>query len=679
MGLLVVAAGIVKGDTPPTTPNPPKLAGDWRGSLTLLSGSLPLVFHFTESNGSYSVAIDSPSQGAMGLPGGDVTFDGSNVKALLPSAHGEFDGKFSSDGTSIVGTWSQGSPLPLTLTRQAAKIPSDPIPPLVAGDWSGELKVRGGALHVTFQYVPVGGNIIVSLTCLQDKLVGLVGGILTNHAGSLSVPFDELNAVLSGVLSADDKTISGRWKQGGDDLPITLTHSNPVPPAPLPNSYAGTWSGSLQIPTGSIHIILRFEKAVAGAFTVTFASPDQTGAIYPGILTTEIDGVFMADFTKIGISYVGKMSADGMSLVGNLIQGGHIVPLTLTKSTEAAVSPPRPQNPHPPYPYTVRDVVFRSTDPDVMLAGTITIPRGSKTFPAVLLISGSGGQDRNENVFGHQIFAVLADYLTRRGFVVLRYDKRGIGESTGDLATATTANLADDALGGVGYLMTVKGVDKNRIGLIGHSEGALIAPILAVRDHNIRYLVLLAGSAVPSVALMVRQNEMAAEDAGMAATEVRRLEVLNKTLLTLASHSDGSEKDRATAVAVYVQNLAGTQSRAQLAADAAPSVNILFSPWFRYFLSLDPAEYLCKVTVPVLALNGSKDRQVDPQQNLSAMRAALSRGDRGTSKVVEIPNLNHVFQDCKTGKVSEYATIEETFSPTALKIIGEWLEEVTKP
>jgi fermentation-respiration switch protein FrsA (DUF1100 family) len=324
----------------------------------------------------------------------------------------------------------------------------------------------------------------------------------------------------------------------------------------------------------------------------------------------------------------------------------------------------RPQNPVEPYPYREEDVTYANKAVGNTLAATLTIPPGKGPFPAVLLIVGSGPHDRDESLLGHKPFLVLSDYLTRKGIVVLRADKRGVGKSTGDYAKATTADFAADAEAGVAYLKTRPEVDAHRIGLIGHSEGAIIAPMAAVADHDVAFILMMAGSGVPGDQVIVEQGRLIAEAGGESKEKAAEDADKQRETLTLVE----TEKDPATLDRLLTVKLA-----AEGAPDAqiAAQIKAVTSPWFRFFLTYDPATALRKLTIPVLDLNGSLDLQVPPAQNLPAIRKALAGNQR--AEVDELPGLNHLFQTAKTGSPAEYGQIEETISPIALDKIASWI------
>jgi hypothetical protein len=302
----------------------------------------------------------------------------------------------------------------------------------------------------------------------------------------------------------------------------------------------------------------------------------------------------------------------------------------------------------------------------VTLAGTLTLPAGKGPHPAVVLITGSGPQDRDETLMGHKPFLVLADHLSRRGVAVLRYDDRGIGKSKGNFSIATTADFAQDAEGALEYLKRRAEIRAKQVGLAGHSEGGIIAPMVAARRQDVAFVVLLAGTAVPGSAVILEQGHAMAKAAGASEEKLRDARVKHMAFeKVMAESGDAAELEK--------------KLRAVFGGGAGVDAQIrqVTSPWFRYFFTYDPAPALGKVKCPVLALNGEKDLQVLPDQNLPVMKAALEKGGNKDVTIVRLPGLNHLFQAAKTGAVSEYAQIEETMNPAALDAVSGWIGQHT--
>ena len=308
------------------------------------------------------------------------------------------------------------------------------------------------------------------------------------------------------------------------------------------------------------------------------------------------------------------------------------------------------------------------------LAGTLTLPKGNGPFPAVVLVAGSGPNTRNEPILGHQLFLVLADHLTRQGIAVLRYDKRGTGQSTGDYAKATTMDFADDVQAAMAYLKTRKDIDPRRIGLIGHSEGGLIVPIVAARDPSTAFIVMMAGPGVNGLDILLEQGRLIAKAMGMTDAKIAESSALRAQLFDIVR----TEKDPAAAE-VKLRAAFAPLAKAQALPDSAVEAQIrqINTEWFRAFFDYDPAPTLRQVRRPVLAINGSLDLQVPPAQSLPAIRAALAGNP--DAEVDELPGLNHLFQTAKTGGVGEYAQIEETISPLALDTMTRWILKHSRP
>ncbi len=360
---------------------------------------------------------------------------------------------------------------------------------------------------------------------------------------------------------------------------------------------------------------------------------------------------------------------------GDFTQGGRTVPFRLGRGRLPA--PRRPQHPVPPYPYREEEVGYESGP--VHLAGTLTLPAGKGPFPAAVLITGSGAQNRDEELFGHKFFLVLADHLTRAGIAVLRADDRGVGGSTGRNSRATTSDFADDALAGLRYLRGRPEIDPRRIGFVGHSEGGIVGPLAAARaPDEVAFVVMLAGTGVPLDEVLALQVERIERTGG--APEWRVAEEVARARLVCASLRAGADS---AAVRFALRELLAVQAAARPDSASAGGVTLdeetdgalrgMLSPWFRFAVRLDPRDALRRVRCPVLALNGSLDLQVDPDQNLPEIERALREGGNTDVTVRRLDGLNHALQTASTGHPSEYAQIEETMSPVALDAIRAWI------
>jgi pimeloyl-ACP methyl ester carboxylesterase len=344
----------------------------------------------------------------------------------------------------------------------------------------------------------------------------------------------------------------------------------------------------------------------------------------------------------------------------------------------------RPQNPKKPYPYDEIEVSYENKLHGIKLTGALTVPRSKGPFPAVILITGSGPQDRDETILGHKPFLVLADYLTRRGIAVLRVDDRGVGGSTGSLWGSTSADFAEDVLAGVAFLKGRKEINPAQIGLIGHSEGGMIAPMVASRSKDIAFIVSLAGPGVPCDEILYTQSAAGlklAKARPEALTLLRTLQDrLFATIRAEKDHAQSEKKFRAAVEEITSKLSNDEKKQAALAQDVVEEqASILQTTWGRYFLDYDPRPALRKVTCPVLALNGAKDVQVDVSVNLRAIEAALKEAGNKDVTIRELPGLNHMFQTCQTGAVSEYFAIEETLAPVVLETLADWITKRTNP
>ncbi len=434
---------------------------------------------------------------------------------------------------------------------------------------------------------------------------------------------------------------------------------------------SGTWAGTLNAGGQELSLVFHILRGGDGLLSGTMDSPDQ-GAY--GLVLSAVeegdDGSVRFEFSMAGGEYTGQFSDEGDRIQGNWAQGGGSFPLLLERADAEALAPRRPQEPQPPFPYEALDVEFENPEAGIRLAGTLTIPASDGSHPAVALLSGSGPQDRDETVFGHRPFLVLADYLSRRGIVVLRFDDRGIGQSTGNFAVATTKDFASDALAAVAFLRKRSEVDPERIGLVGHSEGAVVAPMAAELGGEIAFAVLLASTGVDGRELLVMQAKAINRASGLPEAVIEQRAQVQGALLdvVVAAENDSVAAERARAIL----------ADAGLTGDVADGqVRSLLSPWMKYFLVYDPLPALRELSIPVLALNGEKDTQVPPTENLLPVEKALRDGGNPDVTAEVLPGLNHLFQTSETGAPAEYAGIEETFSPEALEKIATWIAERT--
>ena len=456
----------------------------------------------------------------------------------------------------------------------------------------------------------------------------------------------------------------------------------------------GTWHGTLEAGGQKLTVIFHLQRGEEGALTATMDVPQQGARGIPVSDVHVTADSLRLDVAQIGGTFAGAFQGTATTVDGTWRQGGGAFPLVLEQGSPEAgggQAPARPQEPEPPLPYDTREVTFPGGDEAVTLAGTLTLPQGAGPHPAVVLVSGSGPQNRNEELAGHRPFLVLADALTRRGVAVLRYDDRGVAESTGNFSQATTHDFAADARAALDYLREQDDMNLGKVGLIGHSEGGLVAPMIAARHPDaVDFIVLLAGPGVPGDALLARQNALLFERSGMsaegAAAYERRMKAALQRLDAVPPAEPLPDSVR-TALRADFRAAARAMSPADRAVygptDTTAFARVLdrmtrqlSTSWMRSFLASDPQAVLREVDVPVLALLGEKDLQVPPEQNAPALRKAFADHPDATVKV--LPGLNHLFQTADTGLPGEYSQIEETFAPKALDLIGDWIAERTR-
>ncbi len=447
---------------------------------------------------------------------------------------------------------------------------------------------------------------------------------------------------------------------------------------------AGTWMGTLNVGM-QLRLVFHVSADSSGGWTATLDSPDQ-GAMGIPMDAVVVNGDSVRLDLAAAMAHYEGVVAGPDTLDGKWVQSGRALPLLLGR-TVGTPDYSRPQEPKPPFPYTAVEVTFENPRADsVTLAGTLTLPEGPGPFPAVVLVTGSGAQNRNEELLGHKPFLVLADHLTRTGIAVLRYDDRGVGGSTGHFAEATSEDFASDALSAVEFLASRDDIRPDAIGVAGHSEGGLIAPMVAAQSDQVGFIVLLAGTGMRGELILYDQGALILMANGATDEQIETNRVNQERLFHVVMNEPDPE-----AAAAELRPLMGEridemtpeeleqsgitpENRAQVIEQQISQIN---GAWFRYFLSFDPVDVLRKVKVPVLAINGSLDLQVPATANLAAIQAALQEAGNEHVTTVELEGLNHLFQTAVSGSPTEYSSIEETMSPRALGTISDWIVKTT--
>jgi pimeloyl-ACP methyl ester carboxylesterase len=437
----------------------------------------------------------------------------------------------------------------------------------------------------------------------------------------------------------------------------------------------GSWEGSLEVQNTKLRLVFHIERSDS-ILTTKMDSPDQGAFGLPTTRTNFRENKLEIVASGLGLYYNGSLEND--TIRGTFNQGGIPFPLLLMRTEEPQFN--RPQTPVGPLPYISEEVtIIPDKKESLSLAGTLTLPDRTAVFPAVVLISGSGPNDRDETLFGHKPLLVLSDYLTRNGFAILRYDKRGVGGSTGDYSKSTIQHFAEDALAAVEYLKQRKEIDREHIGLLGHSEGSIIASMVAAGDNGIDFIVMMAGPGTKGLEVVMDQNDNSMRYQGMEPETIEKIQKSNRELFESLLEWDGSENDRTMLRDKLTYLWEQLPLLIKLKVEKEPYLrnqyNAMITPGYRSFLALDPTIFIEKVTCPVYAINGENDTQVPADKNLTAIKNALKRGGNYRGETKSYPGLNHIFQESITGQMNEYAISEQTISPEVLSDILNWMKK----
>lgn len=457
--------------------------------------------------------------------------------------------------------------------------------------------------------------------------------------------------------------------------------------------FVGHWEGKLDAGIQKLTLIFHVREN-GGVLTATMDSPDQKATGIPCQKIIINGDSVTIDMANLGIQFKGVLE-DSLRLDGHFFQGGMDFPLLLTKTehptntSKVETVVPHPQTPKPPFGYYSKEVVYKATLPSglaIQYGATITMPDSAGHFPAVLLITGSGPQNRDGEIFGHKPFAVIADYLTKQGYLVMRVDDRGKGKTTGIFKNATTADFAQDVRNSLHYMRGLPQVDQKKVGLLGHSEGGIIAPMVAAEDHGIDFIILMAGPGIKIGKLMTLQNAavnktVPGDDSTRFYDSIKYAAIIDAALnykdtAVVRHHID-------LAVRKWINSFPATSPLHKNFSNEAVVKKMddtyfnafVVDPWFSYFLHLDPAVYLKKLHCKVLALNGTRDIQVIADPNLAGIKKALQQSGSPSFEVLKLEGLNHLFQKCQTCSVAEYGKLEQTIDPNALETIGAWLKK----
>ncbi|MEU1544666.1 alpha/beta fold hydrolase [Nocardia sp. NPDC005745] len=437
-------------------------------------------------------------------------------------------------------------------------------------------------------------------------------------------------------------------------LAAGCSESNPPEPT------TGDWHGAIEVPGQPLQVGVSFRDD--GTASIDIPLQGVSGTQLKDVRTDRNGVSFAIPDIPGDPVFRGEYESGSDRITGDFTQAGQSFRLTLSRGK---VTPPaRPQEPKPPFPYKTEDVTYRNGD--ITIAGTLTEPQGPGPFPAILMISGSGPQDRNEDLMGHKPFLLLADTFTRAGYAVLRTDDRGVGGTGGKLDDANYADLAEDAAAGVRFLRTCPELDPARVGLFGHSEGGYLAPLVAARpDSGVAFAVLMAGPGVPGAEVLIEQTRLLAAANG---TPPDQVETRVRDTTELAALLKAGDLDGARQLAIR-QNQSLPDDQRVPDDQAAAQI----TPYLAALVAYDPAPALAALRVPVLAFFGGKDLQVPPAQSEQPMRDHLAADPDATVHV--FPGLNHLMQPTETGRPSECSTIETTIAPEVLDYVTGWLRQ----
>lgn len=567
--------------------------------------------------------------------------------------------------------------------------------------WYGELVSPGRAFRFAIQTKPdETGKWQASLKTLDEgnQTLELSNVILTEREFKFELPATK--AKYSGTREPGGKEFVGQWMQGAAKVKLDFRQVDGIP-QDQPNE---VWLGDLVAGGQKLKLQMRIYRSDDGKTSAYFDSLSQQVGGFQAEWSATGDQI-AAKVPAVNGKFAGTINAAGDSISGVWNQGA-AMPLVWKKSDTVAGYEikilRRPQHPKGKPNYRVEPVKFKNTEVGIELAGTLTYPGdplstqpSDKRFPVAVLISGSGPQDRDETILGHKPFLVLADHLTRAGIAVLRFDERGVGESKGQYNNATTADFASDVWHAVQFLAQHPAIDARQIGLIGHSEGGIVAPMVAAKDPSIAWIVMLAGPGVNGEQILYSQGKLIVEAAGGSESDTLRQRILQEVVFeTMKSIAPEAKIDEHVqpAVDAFIKKLKAAlveggklksideavdfetdDARTAIAVLVRANMEQMHLPWFRFFATHEPGPVLEKVKCPVLALNGQRDVQVDPKLNLPKIEAALRAGGNTQIKTLELPELNHLFQTATTGALSEYESIEETFAPSALQVISDWI------
>jgi len=545
------------------------------------------------------------------------------------------------------------------------------------GEWSGTLEVGETQLHLILHLAKnAQGEWRATVDSLDQAVYGMEASKVARGQVTLRFELSSVGAKFQGKISPDHKTIRGVWEQGGTGFPLrfeSTARADTRKSSSAISKMEGTWQGAIETGNMRMRLQLHISHDQAGGLIASVDSLDQSIQGIPASRVSENGSDIKLELPAFDAEYTGTVNTAKNSIAGTWSQSGNTEKLDFSRS-ERILELRRPQNPEKPYPYKVEEVSFAAADGKANLAATLTLPQSNASFPAVLLLGGSGPNDRDETTAGHKTFLVLSDFLTRRGIAVLRYDKRGIAQSTGNYAAATLEDFAQDAESALAYLKSRKEVDAKRLGIIGHSEGGILGSLVATRSTDVSWLVLMGTPVTTGERTLLRQSELIARTGGLPEEQITRsLEFDRNAYAVVRGEKNPEAMEKRLNVLVEQSGLSQAMPPAALQAQ----IRVMSSPWFRDFLIYDPEPVLEKLQCPVLALSGDRDLQVDSTENVPLLRRVYEMSGNKDFTVVEIEGVNHLFQTAQSGSPALYGAIEETMAPSVLTAVGTWIGKHT--
>jgi len=546
------------------------------------------------------------------------------------------------------------------------------------GDWSGTLQVGETELQLVLHLSKdTQGEWHAKLDSLNQAVYGIEASNVARDEDTLRLEVASVGAKFHGKIQPDHRTIRGVWEQGGTGLPLKFekraASDTRGTAATVVSKAEGTWQGAIEVTNLRMRLQMHISHDDRGRLLASLDSLDQGIQGIPASKVTEKNGELTFEIPTFQAEYRGMLAASKNELVGEWTQNDNVEKLDFHRSDQP-LELRRPQNPAKPYPYTVEEVSFPASGGNATLAGTLTIPQGAGPFAATVLVGGSGPTDRDETLAGHKPFLVLTDLLTRKGIAVLRYDKRGTAQSTGNGDQATMEDLTSDAQAALNYLKSRKEVDTKRIGIIGHGEGGILAARLAARVDDLGWLVLLATPATHGERTLLRQSELVARTGGLPEEQIARSQQFDRQ-----AYAAVREEKTTAALEARLHSLI---EKSGLSASMPPAalqaqIRLMTTLWFREYLDFDPAPVIEKIKCPVLALNGDRDLQVDADETVPLFRQAYEKSGNKDFTVLEIQGVNHLFQRAQSGSPALYGAIEETMAPEVQNAITGWVARHT--